>query len=169
PIWLLGSSDFSAALAAEKGLPFAFAGHFSPTYIVPALKLYKQSFIPSEEYEQPYSMVATNVIVADTDEEAHLLATSKDQMFLGFIRNQRVPLKPPVENMDAVWTLQEKVMVEQQVGSSIIGSPQTVKQKLQELIQATDVDEVMATAYIYDHHARLKSFRLLAETMNLLK
>jgi len=169
PIWLLGSSDFSAALAAEKGLPFAFAGHFSPTYIVPALKLYKQSFIPSEHYEQPYSMVATNIIVADTDEEAQLLATSMYQMFLGFIRNQRSPLKPPVENMDEIWTPQEKMMVDQQVGSSIIGSPQTVKAKLQQLIEATDVDEVMATAYIYDHQARLKSFSLLAETMQLLK
>ena len=169
PIWLLGSSDFSAALAAEKGLPFAFAGHFSPTYIVPALKLYKQSFIPSEQYEQPYSMVATNIIVADTDEEAQLLATSMYQMFLGFIRNQRSPLKPPVENMDEIWTPQEKMMVDQQVGSSIIGSPQTVKAKLQQLIEATDVDEVMATAYIYDHQARLKSFSLLAETMQLLK
>lgn len=167
PIWLLGSSDFSAALAAEKGLPFAFAGHFSPTYIVPALKLYKQSFRPSEQYAEPYSMVAVNVIVADSDEEARLLATSMYQMFLSFIRNQRTPLKPPVENMDLVWTPQEKIMVEQQVGSSIIGSPQTVKEKLQALIKATDVDEVMATAYIYDHQARLRSFQMLAEVMNL--
>lgn len=169
PIWLLGSSDFSAALAAEKGLPFAFAGHFSPTYIVPALKLYKSSFKSSAQYEKPYSMVAVNIIVADSDEEAHYLSTSMHQMFLSFIRNQRSPLKPPVENMDLIWTPQEKLMVEQQVGSSIIGSPQTVQKKLHALIEATDVDEVMATAYIYDHPTRLKSFRMLAETMNLQK
>ena len=165
PIWLLGSSDFSAALAAEKGLPFAFAGHFSPTYIVPALKLYKQSFKPSSQYEQSYSMVAVNVIAADTDEEAQYLATSMHQMFLGFIRNKRAPLQPPVHNMDEIWSEQEKFMVEQQVGSSIIGSKQTVREQLQKLIEATDVDEIMATAYIFDHEARLKSFKLLASIL----
>jgi len=165
PIWLLGSSDFSAALAAEKGLPFAFAGHFSPTYIVPALKLYKQSFKPSSQYEQPYSMVAVNVIAADTDEEAQYLATSMFQMFLGFIRNKRAPLQPPVQHMDELWSEQEKFMVEQQVGSSIIGSKQTVRDQLQKLIEATDVDEIMATAYIFDHDARMKSFKLLASIL----
>lgn len=165
PIWLLGSSDFSAALAAEKGLPFAFAGHFSPTYIVPALKLYKQSFKPSSDHEKPYSMVAVNVIIADTDEEAQYLATSMHQMFLGFIRNKRTPLQPPVENMDELWSEQEKFMVEQQVGSSIIGSKQTVQEQLQKLIEATDVDEIMATAYIFDHEARLNSFKMLASIL----
>lgn len=165
PIWLLGSSDFSAALAAEKGLPFAFAGHFSPTYIVPALKLYQQSFKPSSQYEKPYSMVAVNVIAAETDEEAQYLATSMYQMFLGFIRNKRAPLQPPVEQMDEIWSEQEKFMVEQQVGSSIIGSKQTVREQLQKLIEATDVDEIMATAYIFDHEARMKSFKLLASIL----
>lgn len=165
PIWLLGSSDFSAALAAEKALPFAFAGHFSPTYIVPALKLYKQSYVPSDSQPKPYSMVAVNVIAADTDEEAHYLATSMQQMFLGFIRNQRTPLQPPVQNMDELWTEQEKFMVEQQIGSSIIGSKETIREKIQKLIEATEVDEIMATASIFDLDARIKSFQLFASVM----
>lgn len=165
PIWLLGSSDFSAALAAEKGLPFAFAGHFSPTYIVPALKLYQSQYEPSVGYPEPNSMVAVNVIAADTDEEAHYLATSMYQMFLGFIRSKRAPLAPPVHNMDQIWTAQEKFMVEQQVGSSIIGSKATIEKKLEQLIEATGVNEVMVTAYIHDHKARLHSFEIVASLL----
>lgn len=165
PIWLLGSSDFSAALAAQQGLPFAFAGHFSPTYIVPALKLYQAQFQPSTSYPQPYSMVAVNVIAAETDEEAQYLATSMYQLFLGFVRSKPSPLAPPVRNIDAVWSAQEKLIVEQQVGSSIIGSKETVKKKLEQLIAATGVDEVMVTAYIHDHAARLRSFEIVASLM----
>lgn len=166
PIWLLGSSDFSASLSAELGLPFAFAGHFSPTYIVPALKMYQSEFKPSKRYEKPYSMVAVNVIAAETDEEAQYLATSMHQMFLGFIRSRSAPLAPPVRNMDEIWTEQEKFMVNQQVGSSIIGSKETIQKKLAQLVEATGVDEVMVTAYIYDHQARLRSFEIVSECMS---
>lgn len=165
PIWLLGSSDFSAALAAEQGLPFAFAGHFSPTYIVPALNLYKTQFKPSTTYLKPHSMVAVNVIAAETDEEAQYLATSMYQLFLSFVRSRSAPLAPPVRDMAQIWTQQEKFMVEQQVGSSIIGSKETVQKKLEQLIAATEVDEVMVTAYIYDHAARLRSFEIVASLM----
>ena len=165
PVWLLGSSDFSATLAAQQSLPFAFAGHFSPTYIVPALKLYQSQFVPSTRYPKPYSMVAVNVIAAETDEEAQYLATSMYQLFLGFVRSKSAPLAPPVRNMDTIWSAQEKMFVDQQVGSSIIGSKETVKQKLEQLVAATGVDEVMVTAYIYDHEARLQSFEIVASLM----
>lgn len=165
PIWLLGSSDFSASLAAELGMPFAFAGHFSPTYIVPALKLYQSQFEPSARYEKPYSMVAVNVIAADTDEEAHYLATTMYQLFLGFIRSRSAPLAAPVHNMDELWSEQEKYIVNQQVGSSIIGSKETVEKKLAQLVESTGVDEVMVTAYIHDHAARLRSFELVASLL----
>lgn len=166
PIWLLGSSDFSAALAAQEGLPFSFAGHFSPTYIIPALNMYYNNFVPSRQLEKPYAMLAVNVIAAPTDEEAHFLATSMYQMFLGLVRSDKslqAGLAPPVENMDELWSEQEKFYVMQQVGSSLIGSPQTIKQKLDELITKTNVDEIMVAGHIFDFEKKLKSIEIIAD------
>ncbi|MFD0589914.1 LLM class flavin-dependent oxidoreductase [Paenibacillus sp. GCM10027627] len=162
PIWLLGSSDFSALLAAQLGLPFAFAGHFSPTYTVPAMNLYRSRFQPSAILDKPYGMVAVNVVAADTDEEAAYLATSMQQLFLSFIRNQRGALPPPVKDMDKIWTVQEKLALQQQLGSSIAGSPETVKAKLEKYIEATGADELMIAAHIFDHKARLRSYEIIA-------
>lgn len=162
PIWLLGSSDFSAQLAGQLGLPFAFAGHFSPTYTVPAMNLYRSSFKPSAVLDEPYGMVAVNVVAADTDEEAAYLATSMQQLFLGFVRGRPGPLPPPVKDMETLWTQQEKYMLQQQLGSSISGSPATVKEKLTQYIEATGADEIMIAAHIYDHDARVRSYEIIA-------
>jgi luciferase family oxidoreductase group 1 len=162
PIWLLGSSDFSAMLAAELGLPFAFAGHFSPNFTVPAMNLYRNNFKPSEVLSKPYGMVAVNVVAADTDEEAAYLATSMQQLFLSFIRNTRGPLPAPVKDMSKIWTPQEKAALEQQLGSSIAGGPDTVRAKLKAYIEATGADEIMVAAHIYEHKARLRSYEIVA-------
>jgi luciferase family oxidoreductase group 1 len=163
PIWLLGSSDFSARLAAQLGLPFGFAGHFSPHQLLPALEIYHRNFQPSNVLAEPYTIVAVNVIAADTDEEARRLATSGQQLFLSFIRNNPGPLPAPVVTMDGLWTEQEKAALQQTLGSSIIGGPETVKEKLQQFMKDTKANEIMAVAHIYDHQARLRSYELLAE------
>lgn len=163
PIWLLGSSGFSARLAGELGLPFAFAGHFAPEYTLPALELYRSSFIPSETSEKPYAMLAINVVAAETDEEAWRLATSQFQSFLNLIRGVPGELRPPVENMDGLWDEREKAAVESKLGGSIIGSAATVKANLENILKATNADELMINAMIYDHRARLRSYEIVAE------
>lgn len=163
PIWLLGSSGFSAQLAGQLGLPFSFASHFSPDNTLPALDLYRRSFKPSNTLEQPYAMVGVNVIAAETDEEAKRLATTLQQQFLNLIRNTESPLPPPVDNMDDIWSEYEKAALDQQLGSSIIGSKATVKAKLQTFLDDTQADEMMIISQIYDHQARLRSFEIVAE------
>lgn len=163
PIWLLGSSDFSAQLAGRLGLPFAFASHFSPDNTLPALQLYRSSFIPSEVLNEPYAMVGVNVIAADTDEKARWLATSMQQQFLNLVRGRPGQLNPPVANMDDLWSDYEKAAIEQQLGSSIIGSPGVVKEKLQAFLDVTQADELMINAQIFDHEARLRSYEILTQ------
>ncbi|TDL31786.1 LLM class flavin-dependent oxidoreductase [Jeotgalibacillus sp. S-D1] len=163
PIWLLGSSGFSAQLAGQLGLPFSFASHFSPDNTLPALDLYRRSFKPSNTLEEPYAMVGVNVIAAETDEEAERLATTLQQQFLNLIRNTESPLPPPVDNMDDIWSEYEKAALEQQLGSSIIGSKETVKAKLQAFLDDTQADEMMIISQIYDHQKRLRSFEIVAE------
>lgn len=164
PIWLLGSSGFSAQLAGQLGLPFSFASHFSPEYMLPALEIYRSSFQPSEVLQAPYAMVAVNIIAADTDAEAKRIATSMYQTFLDMIRG-RTPgqMKPPVDNMDHLWSDYEKAAVERQLGSSIIGSPATVEEKLQAFVEMTQADEIMVAAHIFDHQARLHSYELISQ------
>ncbi|MBU5670767.1 LLM class flavin-dependent oxidoreductase [Paenibacillus brevis] len=165
PIWLLGSSGFSAQLAAVLGLPFSFASHFAPDYLIPALELYRSRFEPSPHLERPYAMVAVNVIAADSDEEARRLATSQEQQFLGLIRRQPGQLRPPVDSMDAIWTPQEKELVQRQLSFAAIGSPQTVRKKLEQILEETVADELIVATQVYDHQARLHSYELLAELM----
>lgn len=162
PIWLLGSSDFSARLAAELGLPFAFASHFAPDLLLPALDLYRTHFKPSAALEQPYAMIGVNVFAADTDEEGAHLATSMQQQFLNLIRGVPGQLPPPVKNMDRFWTYPEKKHVEHMLYYAAIGSGETVRGQLQRIQQETGADEIMATSHIYDHAARLRSFEILA-------
>ena len=163
PIWLLGSSGFSARLAGQLGLPFAFAGHFSPDYILPAMKIYRDAFEASDNLEEPYAMLAMNVIAADTDEEAQFLATTQFQSFLRVTRGMPGQMLPPVESMDGIWTAEEKAAVESRLGGSIIGSAATVKKGLERILAETDADELMVNAMIFDHAARLRSYEIVAE------
>jgi luciferase family oxidoreductase group 1 len=163
PIWLLGSSGFSAQLAGQLGLPFSFASHFSPKNTLGALKLYRNSFKPSKVLDKPYAMVGVNVVAADSEEKAKRLATSMQQQFLNLIRNTPGQLKPPVDSMDGIWTSYEEAALEQQLGSSIIGSPEIVKQKLQAFLDETQADEMIITAQIFDHFDRLRSYEIISE------
>ncbi|WP_078546561.1 LLM class flavin-dependent oxidoreductase [Litchfieldia alkalitelluris] len=169
PIWLLGSSGFSAQLAAQLGLPFAFASHFSPNYTLQALELYRNQFRPSSVLSEPYAMVGANVIAADTDMEAQRLATSLQQQFLNLIRNKPGKLQPPVDSMEGIWSDYEKAALQQQLGSSIIGGPETVKHGLQRFLAETQADEIMITAHVYDHQARVKSYEIISEVASLNK
>ncbi|MBM6619501.1 LLM class flavin-dependent oxidoreductase [Bacillus suaedaesalsae] len=166
PIWLLGSSGFSAQLAGQLGLPFSFASHFSPANTLPALNLYRSNFTPSDELQRPYVMVGVNVIAADTEEEAQRLATSMYQQFLNLVRNNPGQLQPPVDNMDELWSEQEKATLQQQLGASIIGNRETVKMRLQSFLDETDADEIIINTQIYDHKARLRSFEIVSELFN---
>jgi luciferase family oxidoreductase group 1 len=164
PIWLLGSSDFSARLAAELGLPFAFASHFAPDLLLPALDLYRTHFKPSAALQEPYAMIGVNVFAADTDEAASELATSMQQQFLNLIRGVPGQLPPPVKYMDRLWTYPEKARVQHMMYYSVIGNGESVRQQLSQIQQETGADEIMATSHIYDHAARLRSFEILAES-----
>jgi len=160
PVWLLGSSTYSAALAAMLGLPFAFASHFSPAQLFDALQIYRTNFKPSEFLKEPYAMACVNVVAADTDEEAHYLATSFHQMALGMFRNTRAPLPPPVSSMENIWTDAEELGVMQMLHYSFIGNSGTIEQSLQAFLDKTQLDEIMVTAHLFDLNARLRSLEL---------
>ena len=160
PVWMLGSSTFSAQLAAQLGLPFAFASHFAPTQLFPALQLYHSTFRPSAFLEKPYAMACVNVIAADTNEDAQYLATSAYQLVLGLIRNNRKPMAPPTQEMDLLWTAEERAAVNQMFYYSFIGSTNTVAKALTEFAQTTGIDELMITTHVFDVDAKLISFEL---------
>ncbi|MBW8351603.1 LLM class flavin-dependent oxidoreductase [Bacillus sp. IITD106] len=168
PIWLLGSSGFSAQLAAQKGLPFSFASHFAPDYLLQALKLYRENFKPSDTLKKPYAMLGINIIAADTDEKAMWLSTSQQQQFLSLIRNRPTQLQPPVENMDEVMSPIERVHIEKTLDprSTLVGSYETVKRKLESFIQETEADEIIINSQIYYQEDRLRSYEIVAEMMN---
>lgn len=168
PIWLLGSSDYSARLAAEKGYPFSFASHFAPAYLEYALQLYRSNFKPSRQLEKPYTMVGVNIIAADTAEEAAYIATSQQQQFLSLRRGEATKLQPPIENIDDVWTPVERAAIEESLDprSTIVGDPEMVKQKLDSFIRETRTDEVIISSQIFHHKDRLRSYEIVAELMN---
>ncbi|WP_374029677.1 LLM class flavin-dependent oxidoreductase [Bdellovibrio bacteriovorus] len=161
PIWLLGSSLYSAQLAAVTGRPYAFAGHFAPELMMQALDLYRVGFQASEHLKAPHTMVGVQVIAAETDEKAEHLATTLYQRFLGIIRNQRVSLQPPVENMDSLWSPLEKEHVLSRLSTSVIGGPKKVKEGLEKLIAETQADELIIVSDAYDHQDRLRSFEII--------
>lgn len=169
PIWLLGSSDFSARLAAKLGLPFSFASHFSVENTNLALREYRENFIPSKDLDEPYVILGLNVFAADTTEEAYKISTSYQQQFLNLIRNKPSALQPPVETMDELWTIHEEAILKKQLKSAIIGNPEEVKVQLQEFIDKTQADELIITSAIYDHKARLRSYEILAEIAGINK
>jgi luciferase family oxidoreductase group 1 len=162
PLYLLGSSDFSARLAAELGLPFAFASHFAPDYLQVALELYRREFRPSEALVRPHVMIGVGIFAADTDAEARRLMTSAQMMFLNLIRGHPGKLPRPVESMEGRWSQAERAAVEHRTRCSAVGSPETVRRRLEELLDETGADEVIATAQIFDHGARLRSFEIAA-------
>lgn len=163
PIWLLGSSTYSAQLAGILGMPFAFASHFAPNLLFTALQVYRDSFRPSEVLEEPYSMACVNVIAADTDEEAERIATSLYIAFLNIIKGTRTTLQPPVENMDSYWNEGERYAAQQMLKYTFVGSAKTISAKMQAFTDETRVDEIMAAGMIYDHVARVKSYKILSE------
>ncbi len=163
PITLLGSSDFSARLAAALGLPFAFAAHFAPDLLEEAARLYRTQFRPSETLLEPWLMVGAQVIAAETDAAAQRLFTTPQQRFLRLIRNQPVELLPPVDSMDGLWREWERAMVEAKLRAAIVGSENTVQTGLERLVAATGANEVIAVTDTWDHEARLDSYRRLAE------
>jgi luciferase family oxidoreductase group 1 len=162
PIWLLGSSLFSAQLAAALGLPFAFASHFAPDLLDEALRLYRSLFRPSESLERPYAMAAVAVYAADTGREAERLFTSLQQSFVKLRRGTPGPLPPPVDSMDGLWTEMEKAGVGQAFREAIVGSPAAVREGMAAFVKRTGIDELMVTAAIFDHGARLRSFEIAA-------
>jgi luciferase family oxidoreductase group 1 len=168
PLYLLGSSDFSARLAAELGLPFAFASHFAPEYLEVALALYRRNFKPSAALEKPHAMIGAGVFAAATDADAQRLFTSAQLQFLKMVRGRPGKLPPPVDNMEGRWTRGEEAAVRQRTRCSAVGSPETVRRQLEMLLEKTEADEIIATAQIYDHAARLRSFEIAAEVLREL-
>lgn len=168
PIWLLGSSGFSAQLAAAKGLPFSFASHFAPAYTMQALQLYHQNFKPSKVLKDPYAMLGINVIAAETDEKAQWLATSQQLQFLGITTGMPSQLKPPVDNIDEFWSPQQRAAIKQTLDprTTIVGSPETVKRKLESFIQETRANELIINTQIYSHEDRLRSYDIIAGMMD---
>jgi luciferase family oxidoreductase group 1 len=160
PIWLLGSSDFSAQLAGKLGLPFAFAAHFQPGPLMPALHIYRSSFRPSPVLDRPHVMVGIPILVADSDEQAQFLATTPIQMFLNLIRGVPGPLPPPTRSLE--WTAEERQMVAAKFGAAVFGTPEQVAAQLNAFLEKTQADELMVVTNTYNFEDRLRSYELLA-------
>lgn len=166
PVWLLGSSLFSAALAAELGLPFAFASHFQPQHLLAALDLYRRSFRPSQVLDRPYTMAGVPVIAAEDGEEARRIATSAQQASLNLVRNRPGLLPAPLASPDDLdWNDFERAAVEARMAAAIIGDPGRVRQGLQLFLDETQVDELMIVTAAHDHAARLRSYEIVAQAL----
>ena len=163
PLWLLGSSTYSAHLAAALGLPYSFASHFAPEALLDALQVYRDNFQPSAQLERPYAMAGVSVFAADSDEEGAFLATSMQQQFVNLRRGRPGPLPPPVESMDGIWSPLEAEGVRQAMKYAMVGSAETVRDGLRAFRDLTGVDELMITGGIFDHAKRLQSFRIAAD------
>jgi luciferase family oxidoreductase group 1 len=162
PIWILGSSTFGAELAAELGLPYAFASHFAPDALLAALDLYRKRFKPSKQVDHPYAMVGVNVVAADTDDEARRLFTTVQQSFTNLVRGAGGKLQAPIHDIDDYWSPAEKYHASRMLKYSFVGSPQTVRRELEEFVGLTKADELMIVTSIYDHPARIHSYEIVA-------
>ncbi len=169
PVWLLGSSLYSAQMSAELGLPFAFASHFAPGFMQSAIEIYRTRFKPSATLARPHVMLGLNVFAADSDEEARRLFTSLQQQFVNLVRGVPGQLAPPVDNINDLWRPEEKAHIERSLACSVVGSPDTVAKGLQAFIDDTGADELMITAQMFDHAARLRSFGIVAEVRESLR
>ncbi len=168
PLWLLGSSLFSARLAARMGLPFAFAAHFAPADLLDALAAYRDGFMPSRQLDRPHAMVGVNVLVADSDAEARRLFSSQQQAFANLLRGAPGRVPPPVDDIDAVWTPAERRGAERMLAYAVVGSPATVADGLRQRLAVTGADELMLTGHVFDHAARIRSYELAAEVRDRL-
>ena len=164
PIWLLGSSLYSAQLAAYLGLPFAFASHFAPDLLLQALQVYRSTYRPSQRWPKPHAMVGVNVVCADTDDAAAWAFTSIQQRFLGMQHGRRGPLPAPIApaQLESLWSPQEKAGVQRMLAAAAVGSPDSARQQLDAIIEQTAADELIVAGAIHDHAARLRSYELLA-------
>ena len=165
--WILGSSLFGAQLAAGLGLPYAFASHFAPDLLEPALSIYRQTFRPSPRLERPHVMLALNVVVAESDREARRLFTSQQLGFINLRRGRPGLVPPPVDDLAAVSTPQERMGVDQALACAVIGAPETVRRGVAAFVERHRPDELMLTANVFDHAARLRSFELAAGLLGL--
>ncbi|HXI31994.1 MAG TPA: LLM class flavin-dependent oxidoreductase [Vicinamibacterales bacterium] len=165
PIWLLGSSLFSAQLAAALGLPFAFASHFAPDLLHDALGIYRAQFKPSSTLAKPYAMAGVSVFAADTDAAARRLFTSLQMQWVNLRRGRPGPLSPPADSLDDFWSAAERAGVEHALRYAIVGAPDTIARGLEAFATDTGVDELMITAQIYDHAARLRSYEIVARSI----
>ena len=170
PIYVLGSSLFGAQLAAELGLPYAFASHFAPAQMTAAIDIYRSRFRPSDQLAEPYVMLGVNVVAADTDAEARRLFTTHQQVFLSLRRGTLGPLPPPVDDneFNARLTPMERFELEQTLSTAIVGSAATVRRGLADFVARTAADELIVVAQIFDHAARLRSYEIAAEARSTI-
>jgi luciferase family oxidoreductase group 1 len=163
PIWILGSSLFGAQLAAELGLPFSFAAHFAPQLTLEAIALYRERFKPSADWPRPYVLLGVSAVAADTDAEAHFLQSSMKQVFVSLRHGRPIQLPPPIDDYEAMLSIEERAMLEHTLKYSAVGSPTTVVRRLQEFAARTGADELILVSQIYEHAKRLRSYQLIAE------
>jgi luciferase family oxidoreductase group 1 len=163
PLWLLGSSLFSAQLAAALGLPFAFASHFAPDYLLQALHLYRERFRPSAQLQAPWAMAAVPVFAAETSVEAKFLMSSVQQQFIALRRGTPGPLRPPLQNIEEHFSPAELAGAAHALSEAVAGNREQVEEGLSRFVERTGVDEIMLTAHIFDHSKRLRSFEIAAD------
>ena len=168
PVWLLGSSHYSAHLAGMLGLPFAFASHFAPDMLLTALEIYRERFEPSQYLDRPHAMVGVMGAAADTDGEADHLFTSMQQSFVRLRRGTPDAFPPPVDSMDSLWSDQERIMVEHTLQYAVVGGPRKIERRIADFLALTKADELIVSMPIYDMEARVKSLRLFAGAQQAL-
>ena len=167
PLWILGSSHFGAMLAAELGLPYAFASHFAPDHLISALEIYRSRFKPSEQLDRPYAMVGVNIIAAESDDKARRLATTQQMSFTNIFRGARGLSQPPIDDIESYWTPMEKAQAKRMLARSIVGSPDTVRKGMAALVEETGADELIVVSDVYEHAERLRSLELIARAGGL--
>ena len=165
PLYILGSSTDSAVLAAKLGLPYVFAAHFAPRHMEEAISIYRQRFQPSDYLDSPYMIVCLNVIASESDEEAKLESTTMQQFFLNVVRGTHNPLSPPIENMDKIWSRQEKEIANSMSSVTLMGDKNSIRQQLTSFQDQYNVDEIMAVSYIYDQEKQKRSYEILMEVV----
>ena len=167
PLYILGSSHFGAMLAAELGLPYAFASHFAPDHLITALEIYRSRFKSSEQLDRPYAIIGVNIVAAETDEKARRLATTQQMSFTNIFRGARGLSQPPIDDIETYWTPMEKAQATRMLARSIIGSPDTVRKGMAALVEETGADELIVVSDVYEHSDRLHSIELIAKAGDL--
>jgi len=168
PVWILGSSTDSAYLAAELGLPYAFASHFAPQQLIPALRIYRDNFKPSAQLAEPYVIVGSQAIAAETDDEAEFLASTMRRSFLGIVTGRRELMLPPTHDLGYEnWGI-IKDRIDLMLACSLIGGRQTITRELKQILHHTSADEIIVSSHIYDHQKRVDSYRIFSEVVQQL-